>query len=75
VWLDKPDKPPKPNNFVEQDIISNGVFTEAPAAIKAARESHKYTIQKLANMAGLEALLIESIEKGDTNIILSDIES
>jgi len=73
VWLDKPDKPPKPNNFVEQDIISNGVFTEASAAIKAARESHKYTIQKLANMAGLETLLIESIEKGDTNIILSDI--
>jgi len=73
VWLDKPDKPPKPNNFVEQDIISNGVFTEESAAIKAARESHKYTIQKLANMAGLEALLIESIEKGDTNIILSDI--
>jgi DNA-binding XRE family transcriptional regulator len=73
VWLDKPDKPPKPNNFVGQDIISNGVFTEASAAIKAARESHKYTVQKLANMAGLEALLIESIEKGNTNIILSDI--
>ena len=38
VWIDKPDKPPKPNNFVKQDIISNGVFTEISSAIKAARE-------------------------------------
>jgi hypothetical protein len=73
VWIDKPDKPPKPNNFIEQDIISKGVFTEISVAIKAARESHKYTIQKLANMTGLEALLIESIEKGETNITLSDV--
>jgi hypothetical protein len=73
VWIDKPDKPPKPNNFIEQDIISKGVFTEISVAIKAARESHKYTIQKLANMTGLEALLIESIEKGENNITLSDV--
>jgi DNA-binding XRE family transcriptional regulator len=73
VWIDKPEKPPKPNNFIEQDIISRGVFTEISVAIKAARESHKYTIQKLANITGLEALLIESIEKGETNITLSDV--
>jgi len=73
VWIDKPGKPPKPNNFVDQNIISNGVFTEISSAIKVARETHKYTIQKLANMTGLEALLIESIEKGETNITLSDV--
>lgn len=73
VWIDKPEKPPKPNNFIEQDIISRGVFTEISVAIKAARESHKYTIQKLANITGLEALLIENIEKGETNITLSDV--
>lgn len=73
VWIDKPDKPPKPNNFNGQDNVSNGVFTEISVAIKAARESNKYTIQKLANMTGLEALLIENIEKGETNITLSDI--
>ena len=59
TWIDKPEKPPKPNNFVEQDIISNGVFTEISVAIKTARESHKYTIQKLANISGLESELIE----------------
>ena len=73
IWIDKPDKPPKPNNFVEQDIISNGVFTEISVAIKTARESHKYTIQKLANISGLESELIENIEAGETNIQLSDI--
>jgi DNA-binding XRE family transcriptional regulator len=73
LWIDKPDKPPKPNNFIEQDIISNGVFTEISVAIKTARESHKYTIQKLANISGLESELIEYIEAGKTNIQLSDI--
>jgi DNA-binding XRE family transcriptional regulator len=73
LWIDKPDKPPKPNNFIEQDIISNGVFTEISVAIKTARESHKYTIQKLANISGVESELIASIESGETNINLSDI--
>jgi hypothetical protein len=73
VWIDKPDKPPKPNNFIEQDIISKGVFTEISVAIKTARESHKYTIQKLANISGLESELIEYIEACKTNIQLSDI--
>ena len=73
VWIDKPEKPPKPNNFVEQDIISNGVFTEISSAIKAARESSNYSIQKLANISGLESELIENIESGQTNIQLSDI--
>jgi len=73
TWIDKPEKPPKPNNFVDQDIISNGVFTEISVAIKTARESHKYTIQKLANISGLESELIEYIEACKTNIQLSDI--
>jgi len=73
VWIDKPDKPPKPNNFIEQDIIPNGVFTEISVAIKAARESHKYTIHKLANISSLESELIASIESGETNIKLMDI--
>ena len=37
TWIDKPEKPPKPNNFVEQDIISNGVFTEISVAIKTSQ--------------------------------------
>ena len=73
LWIDKPDKPPKPNNFVDQDIISNGVFREISRAIKAARESSNYSIQKLANISGLESELIENIEAGQTNIQLSDI--
>jgi ribosome-binding protein aMBF1 (putative translation factor) len=73
TWIDKPEKPPKPNNFVEQDIISNGVFTEISSAIKAARETSNYSIQKLANISGLESELISSIESGEDNIELSDI--
>jgi hypothetical protein len=73
LWIGKPDKPPKPNNFDGQDGISNGVFTEISVAIKAARESHKYTIQKLANLSGLESELIKNIESGETDIQLSDI--
>ena len=73
TWIDKPDKPPKPNNFIEQDIISKGVFTEISSAIKAARESNNYSIQKLANISGLESELIASIESGETDIKLMDI--
>jgi len=73
AWIDKPDKPPKPNNFVEQDNISDSVFIEISLAIKAARESNNYSINKLANISGLESGLIESIEAGKTNIHLSDI--
>jgi hypothetical protein len=73
VWIDKPEKPPKPNNFVESDTMSNRVFTEISAVIKASRESHKYTIHKLANISGLESELIASIESGETNIKLMDI--
>jgi len=72
-WINKPDKPPKPNNFINQDSVSNGVFTELSSAIKSARESYNYTIQQLANMTGLEATLIESIESGETKILFSDI--
>ena len=61
------------NQLAPMVIISKGVFTEISAAIKTARESSNYSIQKLANKSGLETLVIESIEKGETNITLSDV--
>lgn len=73
VWIDKPEKPPKPNNFADKENISDSVFTEISRAIKAARETRNYSIQKLANLSGLESELIRGVEAGETTIHLSDI--
>ncbi|MCX7096319.1 MAG: helix-turn-helix transcriptional regulator [Methylococcales bacterium] len=78
VWIDKPGKPPRPNNFGDAGAAGGeeqeSMVADMPQAIKLARESKKYTVQKLANLTGLECSLIQGIESGEggLNITLSD---
>lgn len=79
-WLDKHGEPPAPHKakrinkpeLTDTDKLINTGFTEVSLVIKSARELLNLTIQQLANMSGIETLLIENIEAGETNIRLSD---
>lgn len=78
LWIDKPEKPPKPNNF-KGEVVASGVgqdtlVKDMSIAVRLARESKKYTVHKLANMSGLESSVIEGIETGESGlkVILSD---
>ena len=76
-WIDKPDKPPKPNNVSKQNdhiVQERKPIPGISTAIKTARESKNITVQQLANLTGCEAMLIEDIESGNTIIMLSDIQ-
>ena len=72
-WINKPDKPPKPNNFINLASVEKELITDLSVAIKTARECHKLTLQQLANLSGLEVVLIESIESGGTDVSLLDV--
>jgi len=49
-------------------------FYELATAIKFFRESQGLSIQKLANMTGIETSCINNIENGETKIMYPDIE-
>lgn len=80
-WLNKHGKPPKPNNFNDQNnklftkpyIPTEAKCTEVSVAIKSTRESRNLNIRQLSNMTGIEITLIESVENGQTDILFSDI--
>jgi hypothetical protein len=76
-WLGKPGKPPKPHKQFEaqekprqQQSISPDIAT----ALRSARESQSLTVLKLANMAGCEAALIESLEAGKSDSLFPEIQ-
>jgi hypothetical protein len=67
-WIGKPDKPPKPHKMSEptdsHDSNIELVFSEFSKAIKSARELKGLSIQKLANLSGCEAMVVNEIEAG-----------
>lgn len=81
-WIDKHEAPPEPHKAPRADksnpiIIEQLVapyFYELATAIKFFRESQGLSIQKLANMTGIETSSINNIENGETKIMYSEIE-
>lgn len=79
-WIGKSDAPPKPHRK-PQDINKKPdsaclAFAELSNAIKAARESRDLSIQKLANLSGCEAMVVNEIESGFyVNAGASDIQN
>lgn len=67
-WIGKPDKPPKPHKMSKptgsHDSNIELVFPEFSKAIKSARELKDLSIQKLANLSGCEAMVVNEIEAG-----------
>lgn len=77
VWLDKHDVPPEPYKQRLQETSpvapvepkTGTGFTELSSAIAFAREAQNLSVQKLANMTGVEVDLIQKIERGDEAIL------
>lgn len=72
VWLEKPDKPPKPffvdaEKTVEAPVLQpvDQLFSDFNSAIHSAREAKSVSLWGLANQSGIEAAIISDIERGD----------
>lgn len=67
-WIGKNDAPPKPFKItIDSEVSSESaeiLFSELSHAIKAAREAKKLSVEKLANLSGCEAMVINEIESG-----------
>jgi hypothetical protein len=67
-WIGKPGKPPEPHKRGEasetESSNNKSTFTEISQAVRSARESRNWSVQKLANLSGCESMIIEDIEKG-----------
>lgn len=65
-WLGKHEEPPKrkPGNLLSKPDFKKTLFSEPSKVIKASREARQLTVQKLANMTGIEIDQIEAIEAG-----------
>ena len=80
-WLEKNEEPPKPRkatDIVKPELIDTHQlpatrFTELSTAVKYSRESMQLTVRQLANLSGLEVVLIESIENGGVGASLPDV--
>ncbi len=79
-WIGKHNAPPKPFKMNSGSAVSpeNGglIFSEFSQAIKTARELKDLSIQKLANLSGCEAMVVNEIESGVyVNAAVSDIQN
>lgn len=67
-WIGKHSAPPKPfKRYVDSVVSSENIgtsFSEFSRAVKAARESKNLSVQKLANLSGCEAMVVNEIESG-----------
>ena len=79
-WIGKHDAPPKPFKINTDSTINREdagtIFSELSQAIKAARELNGLSIQRLANLSGCEAMVVNEIEAGNyENTKISELQN
>lgn len=58
-----------------ESLNNNSTFTEISQAVRSARESRNWSVQKLANLSGCETMLIEVIESGSADFMLHEAQN